>query len=185
MRRNELRSPLFVPLGQPLLDELSVDRAIEVLYHRHYAAIRSIVHHRVNNVADADDIAQTVFVKLAVSFDLVYGKDVGKWLSRVAVKQGSTQSAASAWRVSRFSERQRWEVSAESTFLREAEVTRIRAAIDCLPVREKLVVELSYLDGHTHAQIAERSGDCAPCSSRATPCPGSNRSQGLAGRGRE
>lgn len=34
----------------------------------------------------------------------------------------------------------------------------MRFAIDGLPAREKLVVELSYLEGYTHKQIAGRVG---------------------------
>ncbi len=158
LRCDELRSPRYVPLEQPLQDQLSVDRAIEVLYARHYGAIRSIVHRRVQNIADADDITQTVFVKLATSFHIVHDKDVGKWLSRVAVNAAidAVRRKHLVWLP--LSEGHPCEASAESTFLRETELTRVRFAIDGLPAREKLVVELSYLEGYTHKQIAGRVG---------------------------
>ena len=61
------------------------DREIEDLYARYYTTVYAIVNRRLQNYADAEDIVQSVFVKLAMNLAAAQGRDVKRWLSRVAV----------------------------------------------------------------------------------------------------
>ena len=133
-------------------------RTLEQAYLRYYASVRSIIRHRVRDSADADDLAQAVFVKLAVNSPLVDGGDIMRWLSRVAINASIDHIRKKDRVWDRFPELRSEHVSAELTYLHEEELDRLRQAIRSLPDRQRIVVQLAYFDALTHQQIAKSTG---------------------------
>ena len=130
---------------------------VERLFARYYATVFAIVNRRVQHHADAEDIVQSVFLKLAMNLPAAQERDVRRWLSRVAINASidALRQRRLAWLP--LVEGQSQHVSAESTYLQEAETRLVRAAIDQLPAPLKLVLQLSHIDGLTQQQIAHRT----------------------------
>ena len=134
------------------------DHTLEQAYHRYYASVRSIIRHRVRNSADAEDLTQAVFVKLAARTPPLDDGEIMRWLSRVSIN-ASIDYIRKKHRVWVPLQEVRSEhASAESTYLHDDELDQLRQAIRQLPDCQRTVVQLAYFDELTHEQIAYSTG---------------------------
>jgi RNA polymerase sigma-70 factor (ECF subfamily) len=163
--------------GQPrrgaddrLADQAALERiaggdhnALAELYDRHARAIYSLALRILKNQADAEDIVQEVLSQAwrqASRYDAARG-NVAAWLLTLARSRAIDRLRARRARPDRDAEPAPADiadrtVSVDLQLLSAEQVARVRAALDALPLLQRLAIELAYYEGLTHTEIAER-----------------------------
>jgi RNA polymerase sigma-70 factor (ECF subfamily) len=138
--------------------------AVAELYDRHARPIYSLALRILGDVADAEDVVQEVFAQAwrqASRYSASRGA-VAAWLLTLArsraidrlrarrARPGGSSDALAANQV----------IDAgppvDSQVLSSEQVARVRAALDELPLLQRVAIELAYFEGLTHAEIAAR-----------------------------
>jgi RNA polymerase sigma-70 factor (ECF subfamily) len=137
--------------------------ALAELYDRHARPVYSLALRILRDPSEAEDVVQDVFSQAwrdAARYDAGRGV-VAAWLlmlarsraidriraRRARPDQGDGGEVASIPDATAWPDRQM--LSAEQVLL-------VRAALDRLPLLQRIAVELAYYEGLTHAEIAER-----------------------------
>jgi RNA polymerase sigma-70 factor, ECF subfamily len=136
--------------------------AIAELYDRHARPIYSLALRILRDARDAEDVVQDVFSQAwrqASRYCASQGA-VGAWLlmltraraidrlrARRARPDTASDDRATADLVDAAPPADRQLLSAE-------QITRVRAAVDDLPVLQRVAIELAYFEGLTHVEIA-------------------------------
>jgi RNA polymerase sigma-70 factor (ECF subfamily) len=134
--------------------------AFDALARRYAKRAFAVANRLLQNVADAEDVVQDAFIAALngiESFDSA--RPFGPWFMRIVVNKGLTalRSRAADSRHVRDAElTENDAVSPSSESVRErAEIReRFRAALQLLPERQQLVVQLADVEGFTSAEIA-------------------------------
>jgi RNA polymerase sigma-70 factor (ECF subfamily) len=129
----------------------------DVLRRREVQVLRT-AYRIVGNWADAEDVAQEVFVRLHRN-GLRFDSDaaLGAWLYRVTVNLCLDRvRSARPWL--ELAEVPAREVTAEETAIREEQKRRLMAALATLPAKERAAVVLRELEGLSTAEVAEALG---------------------------
>ena len=133
------------------------------LVRRHMRRAFSIAYRIVRHREDAEDVVQDAFVRALERLDtLKRGRPFHPWFYRIVVNR-----ALSCWRsrAVRAAEAVPEEAVGDSTPEGDAERSELRRrlaeALDALPESERIVVQLSELEGLTSAEIAEILGEPA------------------------
>jgi RNA polymerase sigma-70 factor (ECF subfamily) len=112
----------------------------------------------LGNWADAEDVAQEVFLRLH-RHGLAFSNDAaaGGWLYRVTVNLcfDRTRAARPSQELPELVSRDR---SAEAALLIEEKKQRLMAALAMLPVKERAAVVLREIEGLSTAEVAEALG---------------------------
>jgi RNA polymerase sigma-70 factor (ECF subfamily) len=140
--------------------------ALAALYDRHARSVYSLALRVVTDEADAEEVVQEVFDQAwrqASRYDPGRGS-VAAWLmtmartraidrlrARQARPDRAGQEADDYWRVLPAAA-----VDPAATLDIERDVTRLRQALQRLPLIQRIAIELAYFEGLTQRQIAER-----------------------------
>jgi len=159
------------PTEQPAQDEHALRRladgdadAIAELYDRHARRVYSLALRILGDAPDAEDVVQEVFVQAwrqASRYSAARGV-VAAWLQtlarsraidRLRARRAQTDAAGGESAPSEAVDSGPpidWQfVSAEQTRL-------VRAALERLPILQRVAIELAYFEGLTHVEIAAR-----------------------------
>lgn len=136
--------------------------AFDGIARRYAKRAFAVANRLLQNGADAEDVVQDSFIaalNAIDSFDPV--RPFGPWFMRIVVNKSLTaiRSRVAESKHVRTSELAESDAIAASTeSLRErAEIRdRFRAALQLLPEREQLIVQLADVEGFTSAEIAEQ-----------------------------
>jgi RNA polymerase sigma-70 factor (ECF subfamily) len=134
--------------------------AFEVLYERYHLLVYGVALKISNDARVAEDVSQTVFLKLWRSYERYARGNLGGWLSRVTRNQTidvvrRLEFAASATA---------WESTATETVLDDV-CERLEAswgrqsivrALEQLRSEERVAIELGFFNGLTHVEIARQ-----------------------------
>ena len=153
----------------PPADRLLIERiaagdgpALAALYDQHARAVYSLALRILRNPSDAEDVVQEVFAqvwrqsaryeaaKATVTGWLLMqtrSRAIDKLRGRKVRPEGADTSAV----LDRTAD---LAPSPESEVERTERATRVRAALDSLPLLQRMAVELAYYEGLTHAEIA-------------------------------
>lgn len=140
-----------------ITNTLSGDRpAFEELVGRHRDAVYAVAYHYLGSADDAQDATQEAFVQAYLHLDQL--RDTGKlrpWLRRIA-----TNAAMGILRRREHGEESLDSLCPEAVPSggdphREAVRIVVRDALSKLSDKMRLTVTLSYIDGYSHAEIAE------------------------------
>jgi RNA polymerase sigma-70 factor (ECF subfamily) len=141
--------------------------ALAALYDAHARAVYSLALRIVRDEADAEDVLQDVFAQAwrqARRYDPARGT-VAAWLltmartraiDRLRARRARPDTSAPA------SDDGTWlDVSAPvvdpgDALAASRDAARVRAALEALPLLQRLAIELAYFEGLTQSQIAER-----------------------------
>lgn len=139
--------------------------ALAELYDRHARPIYSLVLRIVGDEGDAEDVVQEVFAQAwhqAARYDRARGA-VGAWLltiartraiDRLRARKARPDNAAADERVLIMVPGQ--EPAQDELVFDHERVARVRAALESLPLLQRVAVELAYYEGLTHTEIAVR-----------------------------
>ena len=138
--------------------------ALAELYDRHAASIYSLALRILGDAADAEDVVQDVFTQAwrqSSRYEASRGA-VGAWLLTLArsraidrlrarrARPGAVTDDRAADRVADAGP------AADAQVLSFEQVSRVRAALDELPLLQRAAIELAYFEGLSHAEIAAR-----------------------------
>jgi RNA polymerase sigma-70 factor (ECF subfamily) len=118
---------------------------LAALYDRYARLVRSICFDRVRNLADAEDLAQEVFLRAYQRLDQLKCRDrVGNWLAAIA------RSTCQDWHRRRVRGKERScgslpEVESPLDHHDPSEIDALRLAICELPEKERLALHIHYL----------------------------------------
>jgi RNA polymerase sigma-70 factor, ECF subfamily len=138
--------------------------ALAQLYDRHARPVYSLAVRILRDGRDAEDVVQEVFTQAwrqASRYTATRGP-AGAWLSTLTRSRAIDRLRARRARPERASD------DAAATALIDAsppiehqllsaeQVARVRAALDDLPLLQRVAIELAYFEGLSHVEIADR-----------------------------
>ncbi len=133
--------------------------AFEALYDAHHRLVYGVAMRMLGDAAAAEDVTQSVFLKVWSSPDLFRSGNFSAWIVRV------TRNRALDVLRSRNShpEVELPEALPESDALEDVafanlDATAVRAALETLPPEQRAPIELGFFGGITHDEIARRTG---------------------------
>jgi RNA polymerase sigma-70 factor (ECF subfamily) len=132
--------------------------ALKQLFQQHYAGVAQAIYRLVKERNLAEDLAQNVFIRFWEKREqLQVNSSLKAYLHRMAVNE----ALAHLRKIHRLDPREEvpdtaTETSGEDQFLQEELKDHIRAAIDTLPPRCRLIFQLSRFEELTYKEIAEK-----------------------------
>jgi len=138
--------------------------AVAELYDRHARPVYSLALRILGDVTEAEDVVQEVFSQAwrqASRYNTSRGA-VAAWLLTMARSRAIDRLRARRSRPKSASDEHAADtivdtaLPVDSQVISFEQITRVRAALDELPMLQKLAIELAYFEGFTHAEIAER-----------------------------
>ena len=138
--------------------------AVAELYDRHARPIYSLALRILGDVTDAEDVVQDVFSQAwrqASRYNASRGA-VAAWLLTLARSRAIDRLRAKRARPAGVTDERMADQlvdaspAVDSMVLSSEQVSRVRAALDELPLLQRAALELAYFEGLTHAEIAVR-----------------------------
>jgi len=138
--------------------------AVAELYDRHARPIYSLALRILGDVTDAEDVVQEVFSQAwrqASRYSASRGA-VAAWLLTLARSRAIDRLRAKRARPAGVTDERIADQlvdaspAVDSMVLSSEQVSRVRAALDELPLLQRAALELAYFEGLTHAEIADR-----------------------------
>ena len=138
--------------------------AVAELYDRHARPIYSLALRILGDVTDAEDVVQEVFSQAwrqASRYNASRGA-VAAWLLTLARSRAIDRLRAKRARPAGVTDERMADQlvdaspAVDSMVLSSEQVSRVRAALDELPLLQRAALELAYFEGLTHAEIADR-----------------------------
>ena len=145
--------------------------AYATVVHRHMRAAFGIAYHVLQHREDAEDVVQQAFMAVLTRLDTFdVSRPFAPWFGRVVLNhaRSARRSRDRLWR--RLSEpADQLETSpamAPDRLAEDSEIrVRVRAAMNVLPERQRLAIQLIEIDGYTPAEVATML-DLAPVTMR-------------------
>ena len=134
------------------------------LYDRHARPIYSLALRILGDVTDAEDVVQEVFSQAwrqASRYSAARGA-VAAWLLTLARSRAIDRLRAKRARPAELTDERMADQlvdagpAVDSMLLSSEQVSRVRTALDELPLLQRAALELAYFEGLTHAEIADR-----------------------------
>lgn len=136
--------------------------AFDGLARRYAKRAFAVANRLLQNAADAEDVVQDSFIAALNAIDAFdAGRPFGPWFMRIVVNKGLTAIRSRAaesrrLRTAELGENDAVAVSSESLRERAEIRDRFGAALQLLPQRQQLIVQLADVEGFTSAEIAEQ-----------------------------
>jgi RNA polymerase sigma-70 factor (ECF subfamily) len=136
--------------------------AFEVLYERYHLLVYGVALKISHDARIAEDVSQTVFLKLWRSYERYARGNLGGWLARVA----RNQTIDVIRRIEFATSATAWEMTTGETVLDDV-CERLEAswgrqaivrALEQLRSEERIAIELGFFNGLTHVEIARQTG---------------------------
>jgi RNA polymerase sigma-70 factor (ECF subfamily) len=139
--------------------------ALAFLYDRHSRIVYSLAFRVIGDSPDAEEVVQDVFAQVwrqAERYDTSRGAVVA-WLlmmtrsraiDRIRARRGLPPAAPDAWKG--LTEMVDPAQGPELTTLTAEQISRMRDALNALPIAQRLAIQLAFYEGLTHVEIAER-----------------------------
>lgn len=113
----------------------------------------------LGNAATAEDVTQSVFMKVWSSPDLYRGGSFSSWIVRVTRNRCLDVIRQNSRNIDTELPEDMPELeSLEEQLAIRIDADRARQAMTSLPIDQRTPIELGFFDGLTHEQIAERLG---------------------------
>jgi len=141
--------------------------AVAELYDRHARPIYSLALRVLQDPLDAEDVVQDVFTQAwtqAARYSAERGA-VAAWLlnlarsraiDRLRARRARPQIATQGAAADVFADVPDRGTAPDVELLSSEQIARVRAALDELPVLQRIAIELAYYEGLTHTEISER-----------------------------
>ena len=142
--------------------QLGENDAFDWLARRYAKRAFAVANRLLQNGADAEDVVQDAFIAAVNAIDSFDpARPFGPWFMRIVVNKGLTAirsraAEAKHMRTSELTENDAVAVSSEALRERAEIRDRFRAALQLLPQRQQLIVQLADVEGFTSAEISEQ-----------------------------
>lgn len=128
------------------------DERLEQTVHQYGDMVFRVACHAVGNRIEAEDVTQTVFLRLCQREEVFESEaHLKHWLLRVAVNEGR-RIQRSPWR-RRVVPLEEWDAAAE-----EREESGVLSAVMALEAKYRIPIYLYYYEGYTVREVAEILG---------------------------
>jgi len=139
--------------------------ALAFLYDRHSRIVYALAFRIIGDSPDAEEIVQDVFAQVwrqAARYDTTRGAVVAwmlmmtrsRAIDRIRARRGVPPVAPDSWKG--LTEMVDPAQGPELTTLTAEQVSRLRDALNTLPLAQRLAIQLAFYEGLTHIEIAER-----------------------------
>jgi len=133
--------------------------AFDAIYDDYNRLVHGIALQMLEDAMAAEDVTQTVFLKIWDTPESFVRGNFGAWISRVTRNRALDVLRSRATRAER-------EIPAdvplddvlEDTVFARLDGEQVRAALSALPVEQRSAIELGFFGGITHEEIARRTG---------------------------
>ena len=133
--------------------------AFETLYDRYHRLVYGVAMRVLADVSAAEDVTQTVFLKIWSSPALFRDGNFGAWIARVARNRAvDLVRTRTLHGESEIPHSVPAEDALEETALARISGERVREALAQLPVEQREPIELGFFGGVTQEQIARSTG---------------------------
>jgi RNA polymerase sigma-70 factor (ECF subfamily) len=133
--------------------------AFEALYDGYHRLVFGIALRMTSNAAIAEDVTQSIFLKLWSAPGAFREGNFAAWLSRVTRNRTLDAVRSSANRPSaEIPVDLPSEGSIEDTVFERIDAQRVRGALSALDDDQRTPIELGFFGGITHEEIARRTG---------------------------
>ncbi|HLX25934.1 MAG TPA: sigma-70 family RNA polymerase sigma factor [Candidatus Cybelea sp.] len=133
--------------------------AFEALYDAHHRLVYGVAFRMLADRPAAEDVTQTVFLKLWNSPELFRGGNFAAWIVRVTRNRALDLIRSRATRnEGELPESLPEQEAIEDVAFARIDAERVRSALAMLPVEQREPIELGFFGGITHEEIARRSG---------------------------
>lgn len=134
-------------------------QAFEALYDAHHRLVYGVALRILGEGGAAEDVMQSVFLKVWNAPQLFRGGNFAAWIVRVTRNRAIDALRSRATR----NEDELPEALPESEPMEDAafariDAQRVRAALEALPADQRDPIELGFFGGITHEEIARRTG---------------------------
>ena len=131
--------------------------AYDVLVRRYIRRAFTVAFRLLGHREDAEDLVQETFLILLRQIDdFELGRPFGPWMYRILINRGLNARKARALRRTETLPDDVVGAEAADTAVERAEVrARFRTALDALPPRQRVVIELIELDGFSRGEVAD------------------------------
>lgn len=133
--------------------------AFESLYKSHHGLVFGIALRLLGDTASAEDLTQSVFLKVWANAGAFKGGRLDAWISRVArnggldvLRQRSTRAETD------LPADVPLDGALEDAVIACVDARRVRAALADLPQKERSLIELGYFGGLTYYRVATETG---------------------------
>jgi RNA polymerase sigma-70 factor (ECF subfamily) len=134
-------------------------QAFEALYDAHHRLVYGVALRMLGEGGAAEDVTQTVFLKVWNSPELFRGGNFAAWIVRVTRNRALDVLRSRATRnESELPEALPEDETIEDTAFARIDAERVRNALALLPAEQREPIELGFFGGITHEEIARRSG---------------------------
>ena len=134
--------------GEAMQKKFPDGMTIDTVFDKYSNTVYRLAYARVGNKYDAEDILQTVFLKLCranISFN--DGEHLKAWLLRVTVNNSNNLLKSAYWRLT--------DALDHNITAPTHEVSEVYLEVAKLPLKYRTVVHLHYYEGYSCAEIAE------------------------------
>jgi RNA polymerase sigma-70 factor (ECF subfamily) len=133
--------------------------AFEVLYDAHHRLVYGVAMRMLADGAAAEDVTQSVFLKVWNSPDLFRGGNFAAWIVRITRNRTLDVLRSRALRnESELSEALPENESIEDAAFARIDADRVRSALAALPSEQREPIEMGFFAGITHEEMARRTG---------------------------
>jgi RNA polymerase sigma-70 factor (ECF subfamily) len=133
--------------------------AFERLYDAYHRLVFGIALRMLNDTTMAEDLTQSVFLKIWTSPDSFRDGNFGAWVSRVTRNRALDVLRS---RASRSAAEVPADIADEGTVdelvFAKIDSQRVRAALASLPDEQRAPIEMGFFGGVTHEEISRRTG---------------------------
>jgi RNA polymerase sigma-70 factor (ECF subfamily) len=131
--------------------------AYDVLVRRYIRRAFTVAFRLLSHREDAEDLVQETFMILLRQIDTFeLGRPFGPWMYRVLINRGLNARKARALRRTEALPDDVMGAEQSDLAVERAEVrARFRSALESLPPRQRIVIELIELDGCTRGEVAD------------------------------
>ncbi len=132
--------------------------AFEALYDGYHRLVFGIGLRMLGDPATAEDLTQTVFLKVWTSPDAFRGGSFVAWVSRVARNRAlDVLRSRSAHPESEIPAELPLDGALDDDVLAGLDAQRVRDALATLPAEQRSLIELGFFGGITHQELARRT----------------------------
>jgi len=134
-------------------------RAFEVLYDQYHRLVYGVAFRVLSDAASAEDVTQSVFLKIWSDPARFRDGNFGAWIARIARNRAYDILRSRALHAQdELPETLPVEDAVEETALANISGERVRLALEQLPPEQREPIELGFFGGITHEQIARNAG---------------------------